>query len=73
MNNISEGFCRNSDTEFKYYLSISKGSTAEVKNMYYISEDLNYAEPGNALGRTNKAQRLINSLSSFIKYLKSSR
>jgi four helix bundle protein len=72
MNNISEGFCRSSDNEYKYYLNISKGSTAEVKNMYYIAEDLNYAEPDNALRRRIKAQRLLNSLSSFIKYLKSS-
>jgi len=39
MNNISEGFCRNSDAEFRQFLNISKGSTGEVKNMYYIAED----------------------------------
>jgi four helix bundle protein len=42
MNNISEGFCRNSDTEFRHFLNISKGSAGEIKSMYYIAEDLNY-------------------------------
>jgi four helix bundle protein len=38
MNNISEGFCRGGDPEFKQFLKISKGSAGEVKNMYYIAE-----------------------------------
>ena len=37
MNNISEGFCRNSDAEFRHFLNISKGSTGEVKSMYYVA------------------------------------
>jgi four helix bundle protein len=42
MNNISEGFCRRSDAEFRHFLNISKGSAGEVKNMYYIGEDQKY-------------------------------
>jgi four helix bundle protein len=73
MNNISEGFCRNSDAEFKQFLNISKGSIGEVKNMYYIAEDLNYISKEDALARRDKSQQLINSISKFIKYLKSSK
>jgi four helix bundle protein len=73
MNNISEGFCRNSDAEFKQFLNISKGSVGEVKNMYYIAEDLNYINPEEALKRRDKAQQLLNSISKFIQYLKSSK
>lgn len=73
MNNISEGFCRNSDAEFKQFLNIAKGSIGEVKNMYYIAEDLNYITNEEALKRKNKAQQLINSISKFIQYLKSSK
>jgi four helix bundle protein len=71
MNKISEGFCRNSDAEFRQFLNISKGSTGEVKSMYYIAEDQKYfsAEIGN--DRRIKAQKLINGISSFMKYLKS--
>jgi four helix bundle protein len=71
MNNISEGFCRNSDAEFRQFLNISKGSSGEVKNMYYIAEDQNYITTEIAIDRRNKSQRLINSNSSFMKYLKS--
>jgi len=69
MNNISEGFCRKSDTEFRHFLNISKGSTGELKNMYYIAEDLKYMEPETASERRNSCQKLMNSLGGFIKYL----
>ena len=71
MNNISEGFCRSGDAEFRQFLNISKGSTGEVKNMYYIAEDQKYIDGKTALDRRNKSQRLINGLSAFMKYLKS--
>ncbi len=70
MNNISEGFCRGSDAEFRQFLNISKGSTGELKNMYYIGEDQNYISNIDAIDRRNKAQQLINSISRLIKYLK---
>ena len=70
MNNISEGFCRSSDAEFKQFLNISKGSAGEIKSMYYIAEDQLYITPDKALLRRNKTQQLINSISSFINYLK---
>ncbi|HOP00059.1 MAG TPA: four helix bundle protein [Bacteroidales bacterium] len=70
MNNISEGFCRGSDAEFRQFLNVSKGSAGEIKNMYYIAEDQRYICNEDAVLRRNKSQQLINSLSSFIKYLK---
>ena len=71
MNNISEGFCRNSDAEFRQFLNISKGSSGEVKSMYYIAEDQKYINPEIALDRRTRAQKLINGIGSFMKYLKS--
>ena len=71
MNNISEGFCRGSNAEFRQFLKISKGSAGEAKNMYYIAEDLNYVAKETAGERRFRFQRLINSIGSFIKYLKS--
>jgi four helix bundle protein len=71
MNNISEGFCRSSDAEFKQFLKVTKGSAGEVKNMYYIAEDQKYSAPEIALERRNKAQRLINSTAALMKYLRS--
>jgi four helix bundle protein len=69
MNNISEGFCRNSDNEFRQFLNISKGSTGEIKSMYYIAEDQKYVKSEVAIDRRNISQRLINSTSNFMKYL----
>jgi len=71
MNNISEGFCRNSDAEFRQFLNISKGSAGEVKNMYYIAEDQTYLNQETALVRRKICQNLINATSSLMKYLKS--
>jgi four helix bundle protein len=71
MNNISEGFCRKSDNEFRQFLNISKGSTGEVKNMYYIAEDLKYIDTETASERRIKCQKLLNSLGGFMKYFTS--
>ena len=72
MNNISEGFCRNSDAEFRHFLNISKGSSGEIKNMYYIAEDQKYSSQETASERRTRCQQLINGTSKLMKYLKAS-
>jgi four helix bundle protein len=44
MNNIAEGFERQTNREFKQYLYIAKGSCAEVRSMLYLAEELKYLE-----------------------------
>ncbi len=68
MNNIAEGFSRSSDAEFRNFLNISKGSAGEVKSMYYIAEDQNYVTKETAYDRRERAQKLINGISRFMKY-----
>jgi len=70
MNNISEGFYRNSDAEFRQFLNISKGSAGEVKSMYYIAEDQGMVLNEIVNERRNKLQCMINSISTLMKYLK---
>lgn len=69
MNNIAEGFERNSDKEFKYFLNIAKGSAGEVRSMLWIAIDLKYIEPEKAQPLIEECEILSSQLSSFIKYL----
>ena len=72
MNNISEGFCRSGDNEFKNFLNISVGSSGEVKCMYYIAEDQKYVKCEIATDRRSKCQRIINGANKLMSYLRSS-
>ena len=73
MNNISEGFYRMSDAEFKQFLNISRGSAGEVKNMYYIAEDQIYISKETAMDRREKCHQIIKATGSLMRYLKSSK
>jgi four helix bundle protein len=73
MSNIAEGFERNTNKEFINFLSIARGSCAEVKSLLYASLDVGYVENDvfNKLhGRINKVNGLLNG---FISYLKSNK
>lgn len=72
MNNIAEGFWRCSDAEFRQFLKFSRGSTGEVKNMYYVAEDLKYLPADVCSERRDNLQGLANGLSAFMDYLRMS-
>jgi four helix bundle protein len=42
MSNIAERFERNNKKEFRYFLSVAKGSAGELRSQLYVAKDLDY-------------------------------
>jgi four helix bundle protein len=70
MNNISEGFERQSNKEFIYFLNISKGSVGEVRSIIYVLLDMNLIDDSYFQILQGKTLTISKSLSGFISYLK---
>ena len=67
--NIAEGFEKNTDKEFIYFLYVAKASAGEVRSQIYLAFDLHYItklEFEELLESVTEISRLV---SGFIKYL----
>ena len=69
MNNIAEGFERNSNAEFIRFLNIALGSCGEVRSMSYVALDLNYFQQETSEVIKTSALIISRKISSLIKYL----
>ena len=65
--NIAEGFGRESDRDFKHFLSIARGSLYETKTQLELAESLGYLQMSVELvDLFNEVGKLINGLSRYL-------
>lgn len=69
MNNIAEGYERNGNKEFRNFLYISKGSSAEVRSMLYLARELRYITKDEYSKLNSLSLEISKMLSSLIKTL----
>ncbi len=70
MNNIAEGFEPESRREFHQFLNVAKSSCNEVKNTYYIAEDLNYLSSEKYHDRKIRCEHEKNAIAKLMFHLK---
>lgn len=69
MNNIAEGFERQTNKEFKQFLFIAKGSCGEVRSMLYLAKDLGKINEKSFNDLFKLSEETSRILSGFIKTL----
>ncbi len=69
MNNIAEGFERQTNKELKNFLYIAKGSCGEVRSMLGLALELNYLNKSVADSLIDASTEVSRVLSGFIKTL----
>ncbi len=72
MDNIAEGFGRGGNKEFIMFLSYSRGSCCETKAQLTRAYHRKHITQKTYIKLTNDAKNIINQLSKFMNYLKSS-
>jgi four helix bundle protein len=72
MSNIAEGFDRGTNKEFVHFLSIARGSVAEVSSLLYAANDIGYIEQKVCDSLRQRCLVIAKMINGFIRYLKTS-
>jgi len=72
MDNIAEGYERDGNKEFIYFLYIAKGSCGEVRSQIIRATDVGFLDDETATRLYNDCLNLSKAISKFISFLKSS-
>jgi len=67
--NITEGFERNNNNEFIYFLRIAKGSCGELRTQLYISKEIGYITEQEFLVTNDQLVKLSSMIGKFTRYL----
>ncbi len=73
MNNIAEGFARNSSREFIRFLDFAQSSSVEIQSMLYALEDVNYVPAASLKSIRLQADETRNLTMGLIHYLRKNR
>lgn len=71
--NIAEGFERESNNQFIYFLIIAKGSCGELRTQLFLTYKIGYITDETHKALREKCIMVSKQLSTFIKYLRSTR
>ncbi len=70
MNNIAEGFERNTQKDFAHFLDQAKGSCGELRSILFVAEDLRYLEPESAEALRRSSETRSRGIAAFTKHLR---
>ena len=67
--NLSEGYYRYNNKEFKHFINIARGSAGELKYQLVVSLDLSYITVGTYNNLNEKIETILKMLTNLIKSL----